>query len=272
MNGIDTMYLEKDTNGDWFNGPKPSRAAFFGDGIFETMVFFNGRIRFGDYHLSRLRKGMEILQLSPTSLTPLSELEKSLLNKLGRDGIWRIRWNIFRAGLGKYTPSDSGVRESLFVQPFEPAPRVKSTSALSLTVKLFPAPWANCKTLNALPYVMANLERASRNLDEIVLADHQGYLAEAGAANLFWTKDGTFYTPSLAHNGIAGVGRAALIDHLKTNQHPVEVVSCKTEALWDADQIFTSNVTGVSLVGSFEKQSFRTTPIPVVEQLFFIDS
>jgi 4-amino-4-deoxychorismate lyase len=262
------MYLEKDPSGGWSFGRRANRAAFFGDGIFETMVFTNGRIRFGNHHLARLNSGLRVLQLASKGIPTLKDLEKSLVITLGKEENWRVRWNIFRAGLGKYTPSTEGIRETLYIQPFQSAPLIKKTSALSKTVKLFPTPWANCKTLNALPYVMVNLERASLGVDEILLTDGDGYLSEAGAANLFWKKGDSFYTPSLTHNCIAGVGRAALIAHLKKKNIPLHEVSQKVDSLMEADQVFTTNVTGVSFISSFEDTVFDPTPIPVVRQVF----
>lgn len=268
MNGIDTVYLEKDSSGGWSFGRQANRAAFFGDGIFETMVFTNGRIRFGNHHLSRLNSGLAVLQLTSKGIPTLKDLERSLLTTLGKEDSWRVRWNIFRAGLGKYTPSTQGIQESLYIQPFQPAPSVKKSSALCKTVKLFPTPWANCKTLNALSYVMANLERASLGLDEILLTDGEGYLSEAGAANLFWKKGNAYYTPSLTHNCIAGVGRSALISHLKKNNIPLYEVSHKVDSIREADQVFTTNVTGASFLSSFEEVAFDPRPIPLVQEVF----
>ncbi|MCC5935830.1 MAG: aminotransferase class IV [Lunatimonas sp.] len=270
MNGIDTVYLEKDLSGGWLLGKQPTRAAFFGDGIFETMVFANGSIRFGTHHQARVRDGLRVLQLRAKGPNHFASLEQSLRNTVGSEGLWRVRWNLYRDGLGKYTPAESHIRESVYIQPFHPAPTVKRSAAISQSVKLFPTPWANCKTLNALPYVMANLERVSMGLDEILLTDAEGYLSEAGAANLFWVKEGSFYTPSLSHNCIAGVARRALIEHLDKKSIPIYEGSFFPQALKEAETAFTTNVTGISYIERFDDSVFDTSPIPSIEPIFSI--
>ncbi|WP_209329355.1 aminotransferase class IV [Lunatimonas salinarum] len=268
MSGFDTLYLEKDGSAGWLEDKRPNRAAFFGDGIFETMVFINGKIRFGKQHFARLSEGLRVLQLPINELNHWSDLELFLQRKLGSAGYWRVRWNIYRDGLGKYTPDISGIRESIYIQPFSPAPHIKREAAICRTLRLNPNPWANCKTLNALPYVMANIERTNLGLDEILLLDAEGYLSEAGAANLFWVTQSTYYTPSLTHNCIAGVGRRALIDHLTEQNMSIQEGSFRPEALREAEQVFTTNVTGISYIERFGDRLFDTSPIASIEPIF----
>lgn len=270
MNGIDTIYLEKDASGGWLFGKHPNRATFFGDGIFETMVLVNGSIRFGNYHLERITNGLRVLQLQAKEQQLFASFEQTLRDTVGSDGIWRVRWNLYREGLGKYTPDRSGTRESVYLQPFLPAPSVKRTAATSQSIRLYPNPWANCKTLNTLPYVMANMERKSRGLDEILLTDGEGHLSEAGAANLFWVKDGIFFTPSLSHNCIAGVGRRAVIDHLRKIGLPLREGSYLPQDLTQADQVFTTNVTGLSYIEQIGDSRYPTDPLPAIDPLFAI--
>jgi len=63
------------------------------------------------------------------------------------------------------------------------------------------------KTLNALPYVLAGNYRKQLGVDEVILLDTHGHLAECVASNLFWLKDGMLYTPSLNTGCIGGIIR-----------------------------------------------------------------
>lgn len=268
MIGIETIFLEKNKEGNWGSSQNPNRAAFFGDGIFETMRFENSHIRFHDKHARRVSKGLEALKIDPGSVSTLDEIASTLRHRVTEVRSWRIRWNIYRAGLGKYTPLSNRASESLLIQPFTPSTKVKESAYISQTIQLHYSPWSHCKTLNALPYVMANIERQEAGMDEVLLTDDQGFLSEAGASNIFWVIDGDYYTPSLKHHAIAGVARQEIIDHLDKSGISVHIGSFKPEILNEAMHLFTSNVMGISYIATWGNNRYDTTPIPVIEELF----
>ncbi len=269
MNGYDTLYLHRTPiDPRWIPHGQQTRAALFGDGIFETMIYVNGKIRFASTHQNRVNQGVMTLKLDPIGMSSIAEIENLIAKEVDGNGVWRIRWNIFRSGLGKYTPEENFCSEHLIIQPFSPSPLIKINAYISTAIHLHPSPWSQCKTLNCLPYVMANLERKERQMDEVFLTDEHGFLSEAGASNLFWIKSGTFYTPSLRHHAISGVGRTQIIQLLTKKNVPFQEGSFTKEALLEADQVFTSNVTGISFIAHFENRSYGTDPIPYLSEIF----
>ncbi len=176
----------------WVSGDMlkfPNRAMNFGDGLFETMVMEKGEIRFLDKHIERLMGGMQLLDLDREAID-VSALLDFLKIKFPIEKK-RVRWNVFRAGEGKYTPEDSEVFQTLQITEFSAPPSVKQKVDVSHKIQLFPTLWSSFKSLNALPYVLANQERKERGLDEIILLDARGFISEAGASNIFWVKGGT---------------------------------------------------------------------------------
>ena len=105
-------------------------------------------------------------------------------------------------------------------------------------------------------------------MDEVILLDDKGFVSEAGSANIFWVKENVFYTPSLACNCIAGVGRRKIIEALGKAGYTVVEGEFTVEELLEANQIFTSNVTGIAYLANLENRSYDTRIIPVAEQLF----
>ncbi|MDN3667916.1 aminotransferase class IV [Echinicola jeungdonensis] len=247
---------------------QPDRAAFFGDGLFETMIFMNGKIRFSQFHQNRLQEGLKQLHLSGKNLSHVEALEFFISKKWGKDQPLRIRWNIFRAGLGKYSPSTTEVKENFLIQTHQNSPKIKKQVIVSNSVKVHPSPWSHCKTLNALPYVMAGVERMERKGDEIILLDHEDHISEAGASNLFWIIGNEFFTPSLSCGCIAGVGRAIILEKLKESGIPVHQGQFKIKELNKADRLFTSNVTGISHIAQCEGKSYNASPLPLIESIF----
>lgn len=270
MHDFSTVYMRKQKPGFWnpIEDEFHNRAFLFGDGLFETMVFSDGILVDFALHKLRLLKGMRILSLYGEKLSTPEELQAVISSLLPSDTQARIRWNVFRAGMGKYTPESNGIQETIQIQVLNFPPVIKNSTFISSQYILFPHPWANCKTSNALIYVLANQERKLRQQDEIILLDNYGHISEAGAANLFWKKDDIFYTPALSTNCIAGVGRHKIIQHLQSLNLPVVEGEFTVEKLMEADKIFTSNVTGISYLREVEGKVFNTDSEPMLEALF----
>lgn len=248
MHGFDTVFLYKGHNGDWQSNPSifHNRGFLFGDGIFETMVFSSGEIQDKVFHEERLYKGLNLLGIDANYLNHLGALEAFLAERFGKDVTLRVRWNAYRAGAGKYTPESTDCMESLQVESFVSAPAVKNKAAVLRHILVPKLPWSSCKTLSALVYVQANLWRKEKGYDEVILLDQDGFVSEAGAANLFWVKEGKFYTPSLECACVEGVGRKKMILELRSKGINVLEGKFLPEELQGAERVFTTNVTGVS--------------------------
>lgn len=269
MNEIETIFQKSSSDDNWFCDDTiklPNRAMSFGDGLFESMIWDRHSIRFFDKHLHRLTRGMKVVGLD-VSMINSAELI-SLLQSTASGKRKRIRWSIYRAGSGKYSPESSAVLQILQITEFCVAPSVKDKVDVSIKVQLFPTLWSSFKSLNSLPYVLANQERKERGLDEIILLDFRGYISEAGASTIFWIKAGTVYTPSLSCSCIDGVSRKVILEHLDQNSLPYVEGEFKIAELEDAEQVFVSNCTGISYLASFGQRKFSTESLPFLREIF----
>ena len=180
----------------------------------------------------------------------------------------RLRWTVFRAGGGKYTPQESAVIQLLQISEATAVPHSRIQTDVSQNVQLFPTLWSRFKTLNSLSYIMANKEKNERGLDEIILLDHRGNISEASMANIFWVTSGKYFTPSLNCGCINGISRQVLIETLEIKSNPVEVREFKLEGLYDADQVFITNSSGISYLDTIINHKFSTEPIELLTQIF----
>ena len=261
MNDFNTLSFYKQSDGKWLDSDIffHNRGFLYGDGLFETMVFRNGILSHKELHEERLWSGCDVIGLDKKTLTPFSDIETLLFEKFGKETLLRIRWNVFRAGQGKYTPETDTVNESLQIQSFQSAPLIKSRAYFSKNIKVPKTNWSQCKTLNALVYVLANLERSQAGMDEVILSNTADHISEAGSSNIFWVKDHVFFTPSLQCSCIAGVGRRLIIEKLKYNSYEIVEGEFSPKDLLSAETVFTTNVTGVSFIEQIEGKSFNTS-------------
>ncbi|SHO60435.1 aminotransferase class IV [Algoriphagus zhangzhouensis] len=234
----------------------PNRGIYFGDGLFETMVYQNDELRFFGFHLDRLMEGMKLLGLNESKISPSEIIEHC--QAAFRDEPMRVRLTIFREGVGKYAPLSVGFSQILHLTKLEKAPKVKSKSIVSKTVRLSFNSFSHLKTTSALAYVMANKERQERKADEVILLDSFGNVAESGASNIFWLKKGIIYTPSLESGCIAGISRRVLMNELIGKGKEVSEGLYPLSELLQAELVWVSNVSGISMIETIENSEFDT--------------
>ncbi len=184
--------------------------------------------------------------------------------------ILRVRWNIFRSSKGKYTPISNDTQQSLIIEPFCYLSPQSKVAFINEQFSVPNLPWSNCKTLNAMLYVQAGIARKKAGFEEIILLDTQGHVCEAGAANLFWVKDGIYYTPSLKTSCIEGVSRCVIIKKLKELEIKVLEGEYNPSEVLKADLVFTSNVTGIHYISKINSTGFNIEPVEFLESLFMI--
>ena len=231
-----------------------NRAFQYGDGIFETIIVKDKVIQHAEYHEKRMLLGARALSIDLD--LSFEEFSKRILflmkkNKL-QDG--RVKITIWRREGGFYIPETNEAEYLITIKSKTETNTSPQRLALAKTVNLSRSMAPNCKTLNSLPYVLAGLElkNMAGQVDDLIIPDSEGHISECISSNLFWVKDGIYYTPSLETNCVAGVKRAYIIDRLKERQIAVHEVKAEIEQLYNADAVFKTNVTGIFPVVSVE--------------------
>ena len=237
--------------------PINNRAFAYGDGIFETMVVRRGTCPLLKYHYSRLLTGLQVLEMEvPFRMEDLEAYVWELSTKHSNP-LLRMRLQLWRKPGGLYAPQfkdgDFLISASEFKRPIWH----KEIAGFSKTVQLSPSPFSHLKTMSTLPYVLAGIEMKKRQLDEIILTDTKGNVAEAGSSNLFWLMNNKWQTPHLKSGCIAGVMRAYLLDQLREKQIEVEEVLLPKERLKEADVLVSCNATGVYTIKNLDFHTFE---------------
>ena len=236
-----------------------NRAFSYGDGIFETMIVRRGTCSLLSLHYKRLTNGLRILGIVPPFR--LQELEGfiwELSTQFKGSPVLRMRLQLWRKSGGLYTP-ESGEADFLLTAAEQKKPNyTKEKAAFSKTVHLHFSSFSSMKTMSALPYVLAGKEMKQRQLDELILTDAEGHVAEGSSSNLFWIKDGLWHTPHLQSGCIAGVMRTYLIGQLEEKQIPVQEVLVKKEELYEAEALIGCNVTGLYTIKRLEYHTYES--------------
>lgn len=229
----------------------PNRGLAFGDGFFETLIFAENRLRLAPDHHARMQQAAAALYLKlPTALATPEALEATLARLATANNLSaaRLRLQLWRTGGGRYTPTTDTAEWLATAEAFvlDETPIRKADFALE--THSIHSPLSFCKGPQAWLYVRAAHERQLRGLDEIILCDAAGHVAEAGAAAIFWTKDGVLFTPSLASGCVAGVRRAQVLRAAQAAGTTCREGLFLKEQLLAADAAFTANVAAIRMV------------------------
>jgi 4-amino-4-deoxychorismate lyase len=195
--------------------PADDRGLLYGDHLFETVAFHDGRAPLWERHWARLSAGCRVLGLT----CPDPEQVRSDCRRVSPQGkSCVIRLTVTRGSGGRvyFPPSSPDCRRIVQVRPWSAAIERHRRSGLSATissVRLADSPLlGGLKHGNRLEQVMAARESARSGTDEALLFDHDGALVEGLMSNLILETDEGLVTP-LTDSGVRGVGLGWLEDH-----------------------------------------------------------
>jgi branched-chain amino acid aminotransferase len=191
----------------------------YGDGIFEGIRAYNGRIFKLDRHIARLADSAKAIRLTlPLHPQAIADLvvETCRRNRVV-DGYIRL---VVTRGAGLLGIDPRSCKEPNVIVIARPMASFYAASAVTQGATLVtsmlrrPAPDAlspQIKSLNYLNNVLARIEANDVGADEALLLDAQGYVAEATADNIFVLTDQGCITPPTATN-LKGITRETVIE------------------------------------------------------------
>ena len=113
------------------------------------------------------------------------------------------------------------------------------------------------KSINAQLYVMAAIYASENNIDDCIITNSTGGAAEGISSNIFFIQKGILYTPSIDQGCVNGVMRKIIIEIAKEAKIPVVECPVYKEELFDADELFLTNVIqGIQWIKGFRKKRY----------------
>lgn len=241
-----------------------NRSFRYGDGFFETMKMEHGKIRLQDFHFERLFASLALLHFQPPAyFTPAYLLEKieALAKKNRHLASARIRLTIYRGEGGVYDAVNHFPHH--LIQTWALDPGIGRLNENGFELGIFPDAKKSCdsfshiKSNNYLSYAMAALWVKKQQLNEAVLLNPYGGVADATIANIFIVNNGSVKTPALSEGPVGGVMRRYLIRKMQTENIPVEETRLSSEDLYQASEIFLSNaIYGIRWVKSLDESRY----------------
>ena len=190
------------------------RGFLYGDGVFDTMRVYGGKIFRLSEHVNRLVTSIDLLgiDLEETSQHLQGVCEETVTRNKVVNGMTRV---FVTRGLSNVGLSGkSGARPTIVAVAQE---RAFSTSAAPLQVIVADtrldghSRLVRVKSANRLPYVLAKLEAERRGADDAILMNEAGHAVELTASNLFLYQEGKLITPPLIDGALPGITRSLVL-------------------------------------------------------------
>ena len=226
----------------------------YGDGIFEGIRAYNGRVFRLKEHIDRLFYSAKAILLEiPLSHAALMKavVETCRKNKL-RDCYIRL---VVTRGVGTLglnpnrcqNPSVIIIADKIQVYPKEMYERGMDIVTVPTTRNLHSAVNPAIKSLNYLNNILAKIEANNAGVEEAIMLNSEGYVAECTADNIFIAKAGQLFTPPLSAGALYGVTRGVVMDLAREAGLSVSEPNLTRYDMFNADECFLTG-TGAELI------------------------
>jgi branched-chain amino acid aminotransferase len=230
------------------------RGLAYGDGLFETMRSYSGRIFHLQWHLERLFLAAEQIFLEfPVTLNEMGHLVEETRRRNGlQDAVIRLTLTRGAASPGLSIPVDALPTLFIHAREFEPLPERYYQDGIGIS--LFPgtgfqigAQTRSLKSCNYLSQILIRSAATKEGSFEGVCLDADKRVSEGTTTNLFIVKSGVLKTPALNRNVLPGITRRVVLDMAHRLKFPAQETELYEIDLMAADEIFLTN-TGVEIL------------------------
>jgi len=226
----------------------------YGDGVFEGIRIYNGRVFKLKEHIDRLFYSAKAIMLDmPMTHAQLmrATVETCRRNKL-RDGYIRlvVTRGVGTLGLNPRNCKNGSViiiAGKIQVYPAELYAKGMDIVTVPTVRNLHGAVNPAIKSLNYLNNILAKIEANNAGVEEAVMLNAEGFVAECTADNLFIIKNGALSTPPLSAGALYGITRGTVMDLAVELGIKVSEPNLTRYDLFNADECFLTG-TGAEIM------------------------
>ncbi len=226
----------------------------YGDGIFEGIRAYNGRVFKLKEHIDRLFYSAKAILLT----IPMTHAEvcKAVVDTCRENGLREgyIRLVVTRGvgGLGLNPnkckrPSVIVIADKIQLYPKEYYENGLTIITVPTTRNLHSALNPAIKSLNYLNNILAKIEANNGGCEEAIMLNNEGYVAECTGDNIFLIKGNEMLTPPLSAGALYGITRGVVIELASASGLKVSEPNLTRYDVFNADECFLTG-TGAEVV------------------------
>ncbi|MFA5793787.1 MAG: branched-chain-amino-acid transaminase [Candidatus Brocadiia bacterium] len=230
----------------------------YGDGIFEGIRVYNGRVFKLEEHIKRLYlSARSILLKIPIPQEKMRQLVVETCHRSGLKDIY-IRLVVSR-GKGDFgldprkcpVPTILIMADKIALYPPEKYKQGLKVMTSSIRRNRPDTVNSQVKSLNYLNNIMAKIETFKYGADEAIMLNDEGYVSEATADNIFILKNGKLYTPPAYLGILEGITRATVMEIAAKMGYETIETPFTVHDIYTSDECFLTG-TGAELIPVIE--------------------
>jgi len=237
-------------DGKWYPKEEAKISVFdhgylYGDGVFEGIRAYNGRVWKLTEHLDRLYDSAKAIWLNiPISWKEMEEATLETLRRCNlRDGYIRIVVSRGYGDLGldpRKCPTATVVIIADSISLFPEQVYTEGMKVISVATRRNPADTLSpqVKSLNYLNGIMAKISAVTLGYPEVVMLNKEGYVCEGTGDNIFMIKKGKIITPAIHLGILPGITRSAVLEMGRELGYEVQEGTFTLYDLYTADEAF----------------------------------
>ena len=226
----------------------------YGDGVFEGIRVYNGKIFECSAHIERLWASAKAIRLViPISKEQMcSAIEETVKANNFRDCYVRAVVTRGPGDLGinplkSPRPCVFIITDTISVYPREMYDKGIAVITSSVIRNHPNALSARIKSLNYLNNVLAKIEANDAGVSEAVMLNHEGYISECTADNIFIVRRGEVQTPATTEGLLEGITRGVMLKLCQRLNVPCMEKRLERYDLYTADECFLTG-TGAEII------------------------
>jgi D-alanine transaminase len=225
------------------------RGFIFGDGVYEVIPAYNGKLFRLAEHLQRLQNNLDAIRIrNPHSLSQWGELLGELINQNldnSDTGHFSVYLQVTR-GVAKRDhalPPNTEPTVFAMANPLQPPTKDDLQKGIK-AITTDDYRWRNCqiKAISLLPNVLLRQLAIDEGASESILI-RDGFATEGAASNVFIVENQKLVTPPKGPFLLPGITRDLILELAAENGIPYEETNISAERLFDADEIWTTSST-----------------------------
>ncbi len=253
--------------------PIEDRGFQFGDGVYEVIVAYAGRLFLLEPHMQRLRRSAGAIGLDYDF--DARPLEPIIIEGFRRSGFYdaMIYLQLTRGVAPRTHEPPPGLTPTV-VMTFKPLPALPG-GLRNRGVKVMTTVdtrWTKCyvKAITLLPNVLAKSEALRRGYDDAIFITQEGEVRECTSSNLFIARQGALQFPQRTESILRGVTQGFLLECAAAIGLTVEEKAFDVDTLLAADEVFMSGTTVEALgVTSIDDAPIADGNVgPITKQLY----
>lgn len=225
--------------------PVLDRGFIFGDGIYEVIPVYGGRLFRFEEHLQRLQNNFAAVRIpDPLSNEDWKNLLETLVDK-NSGGDLSLYLQVTRGSAQRDHAMPDKPTPTVFAMcnPLNPISEEVRTHGVA-AITLDDNRWQNChiKAISLLPNILLRQTALDQGAVEAILI-RDGFATEGAASNLFAVLDGVLITPPKGPRLLPGITRDLILELAEQHGIPHTEADIPSESLQSAEEIWLTSST-----------------------------